>query len=107
MGKPGWVECSKFDVIPADRDNTGYVQIFSGVGCDKSGPGQEVGVKDVERFAFVFLNEEFEPIDEGIVSTFVCAETCDGDPVCVECLFPGGGQAQRRGKDADGISSRR
>jgi hypothetical protein len=55
------------------------LQIFSRVGCDESGLGEEVGVERVERLTFVFCHDEFKPIDQCIVHAFVCAEARNAD----------------------------
>lgn len=60
----------------------------------------------VEWLACVFFHDDVEPIHQGVVDAFVCAETRNVDAAMSESPLFGGGQIQSRRKDAGFMPSR-
>ena len=79
MRKFGRVKCRPLNIIPTDGYHAWNVQIFPCIRCNESRHWKKICVQQIERFAFVFFNDEFEPIDQRIVHALVCAETGDAD----------------------------
>ena len=63
-------------------------------------------MKYIEVFTFMFFDNEFKPVHEGVVHAFVRAEAGDADSARGEGPLFGGEQVHGRRKDADFVSRR-
>lgn len=63
-------------------------------------------MQDIECLARMFSQNQVEPIHQGVIHAFVCAETGNVEAAVGERPLFGGGQVQRRGEDAGFMSSR-
>ncbi len=92
MGEFPRIERSALDIIPADGYHAGDIEILSCIGGNESSLGEKIGMEHIEWQSLVFLDDQLEPIHQGIVDAFVRPEARDMDSIEYMCSLLRRGQ---------------